>query len=91
MREKEGTEKPVGIRIMTMHASKGLEFERVFLPDLNEGRLPARQSVTAEEIEEERRMFYVAMTRAKKELYLLYCDQKTGKGIHSRFLEPLLQ
>lgn len=91
IREKEGTEKPAGIRIMTMHASKGLEFERVFLLDLNEGRLPARQSVTAEEIEEERRMFYVAMTRAKKELYLLYCDQKTGKGIPSRFLEPLLQ
>lgn len=91
IREKVGTEKPAGIRIMTMHASKGLEFERVFLPDLNEGRLPARQSVTAEEIEEERRMFYVAMTRAKKELYLLYCDQKTGKGVPSRFLEPLLQ
>lgn len=90
IRENEGAEKPSGVRIMTMHASKGLEFERVFLPDLNEGKLPAKQSVTAEEIEEERRMFYVAMTRAKKELYLLYCNQKTGKGIPSRFLDPLL-
>ena len=90
MQEKAGVKQASGIRIMTMHASKGLEFERVFLPDLNEGSLPSRQSVTAQEIEEERRMFYVAMTRAKNELYLLYCNQKTGKGIPSRFLEPLL-
>lgn len=82
--------KQSGIRLMTMHASKGLEFETVYLPDLNEGKIPSRQSVTPEEIEEERRMFYVAMTRAKKELHLLYCAKKTGKEIPSRFLEPIL-
>ncbi|MDE5932175.1 MAG: ATP-binding domain-containing protein, partial [Lachnospiraceae bacterium] len=79
-----------GIRLMTMHASKGLEFSTVYLPDVNEGKLPSRQSVTAEEIEEERRMFYVAMTRAKKELHILYCAHENGKERPSRFIEPLL-
>ena len=46
----------------TMHASKGLEFDRVYLPDCQEGKIPSAKSVTEAEIEEERRMFYVAMT-----------------------------
>ncbi len=64
---------------MTMHAAKGLEFHTVYLPDLNEGKLPSRQAVTPEGLEEERRMFYVAMTRAQKELHLLYCGKGNGK------------
>lgn len=79
-----------GIRLMTMHAAKGLEFSTVYLPDVNEGKLPSRQAVTPGEIEEERRMFYVAMTRAKKELHILYCEQENGKERPSRFIEPLL-
>ncbi len=79
-----------GIRLMTMHASKGLEFDTVYLPDVNEGRLPSRQSVTQEAVEEERRMFYVAMTRARKELHILYCSAENGKKVPSRFLAPLL-
>lgn len=82
--------KRTGIRLMTMHAAKGLEFSTVYLPDVNEGKLPSRQAVTPGEIEEERRMFYVAMTRAKKELQILYCEQENGKERPSRFLEPLL-
>ena len=85
--EKKDKEQRTGIRLMTMHASKGLEFETVYLPDINEGKIPSRQSVTMEAIEEERRMFYVAMTRAKKQLHILYC---TGKDKVSRFLEPIL-
>jgi len=82
--------KRTGIRLMTMHAAKGLEFSTVYLPDVNEGKLPSRQAASPEEIEEERRMFYVAMTRAQKELHILYCDRENGKERPSRFLEPLL-
>ena len=92
-KEKEGESgggKKAGISLMTMHASKGLEFDTVYLPDVNEGKIPIKQSVTAEAIEEERRMFYVAMTRAKKTLYILFCDKKEGKEKPSRFLSPLL-
>lgn len=79
-----------GIRIMTMHASKGLEFDTVFLPDLNEGILPGRRAVTDADIEEERRLFYVAMTRAKKRLVLLYLTgTKENPRVPSRFLAPL--
>lgn len=90
MENNIGDKQRTGIRLMTMHAAKGLEFSTVYLPDVNEGKLPSRQAVTAEEIEEERRMFYVAMTRAKKELHILYCDHGNGKERPSRFLEPLL-
>ena len=59
---------------MTMHASKGLEFDNVFIPDVNENVIPNSKAVTECEIEEERRMLYVAMTRAKKRLYILYSN-----------------
>ncbi len=79
-----------GVRIMTMHASKGLEFKAVFLPDLNEGIVPSRKSITIEEIEEERRMLYVAMTRAKEELYLGYVKgTKENPMRMSGFLRPV--
>lgn len=79
-----------GVRLLTMHACKGLEFDRVYLPDLNEGMIPTRKAHTKDEIEEERRLFYVAMTRARVHLELLYV-----KGTHenpcypTRFLLPL--
>ncbi|MCR5344335.1 MAG: ATP-dependent helicase [Butyrivibrio sp.] len=79
-----------GVRIMTMHASKGLEFKAVFLPDLNEGIVPSRKSITIEEIEEERRMLYVAMTRAKEELYLSFVKgTKENPMRMSGFLRPV--
>ena len=79
-----------GIQLMTMHASKGLEFSTVFLPECNEGKVPMDKAKTEEEIEEERRMFYVAMTRAKNKLCLFFHNGKTGKDAPSRFLDPLL-
>ena len=78
-----------GIRLMTMHASKGLEFDTVFLPDCQEGKTPYAKSKTADEIEEERRMFYVAMTRAKKELLITAYKGISGKDMPSRFLKCL--
>ena len=81
---KEETEKNPGVSVMTMHASKGLEFDTVILPDINEGRVPIRQAVSKEEIEEERRILYVAMTRAKERLFLCSVNERnpflTDKG-----------
>lgn len=86
---KEPERNEEGLQLMTMHASKGLEFRAVYVPECNEGKIPSDQSKTPAEIEEERRMFYVAMTRAKNKLCLLYHDGKTGKDMPSRFLNPL--
>ena len=60
------------VNIVTMHASKGLEWKIVILPDVNEGVVPHKKAVTDAELEEERRMFYVAMTRAKETLFLFH-------------------
>lgn len=80
-----------GISLLTMHTSKGLEFDTVYLPDCQEGKIPSAKSQTEEEIEEERRMFYVAMTRAKQELWIMAYQGKTGKDVPSRFLKCLDQ
>ena len=61
-----------GVRVMTMHACKGLEFDRVYLPALNEGIIPGRRCTQPQDFEEERRLLYVAMTRARDHLELLY-------------------
>lgn len=68
-----------GVQLITMHACKGLEYDYVFLPDCNEGKVPHKRAKTQEEVEEERRMFYVAMTRAKEKLEILYLYDKEGK------------
>ena len=60
------------VSLMTYHGAKGLEFDRVYLPDLNYGKVPHGRMLTVDELEEERRMFYVAMTRAKESLVLIY-------------------
>lgn len=79
------------LNLMTFHASKGLEFRSVYLIDLNEGLVPHRRAKTGEEIEEERRVLYVAMTRAKEELHLLYTEKRGGRDIPpSRFLRELM-
>ena len=66
------------IHMLTYHGAKGLEFDRVYLPDLNYGRVPHGRMLTKEELEEERRMFYVAMTRAKESLVLLHVKSQAG-------------
>ncbi|MCR5650556.1 MAG: ATP-dependent helicase [Lachnospiraceae bacterium] len=90
---KEDAKKPSdnkGVNILTMHASKGLEFPVVFIPDMNEGNIPYGKAVMPAETEEERRLFYVAMTRAKRKLYLLYTEENSGKKrLPSRFLEEI--
>ena len=75
---------------MTAHASKGLEFDAVFIPNCNEGTFPYGKMPDEEAVEEERRIFYVAMTRAVSDLYLLYINGKeNSKYVRSRFLNPL--
>lgn len=79
-----------GICLCTMHGSKGLEYDTVFLPNVNEGITPYRQAKGLAAAEEERRMFYVAMTRAKKQLHIWNVENLNGKEVlPSRFLEPL--
>ena len=73
--------------LVTMHGSKGLEYDVVFLPCCMEGVVPHKKSRDQAALEEERRMFYVGMTRAKKELYLSYAKgTKDAPGFASRFL-----
>ena len=77
--------------LMTMHGSKGLEYECVFIPDANEGVTPHNKAVLTADMEEERRMFYVAMTRAKKHLHISYLKERFNKEVSvSRFIEEIL-
>ena len=78
------------VSLLTMHASKGLEYDAVYLPDCNEGTVPHKKSMKGEQVEEERRMFYVAMTRARKRLILTWvAGTKEEPGFLSRFLSDL--
>lgn len=80
-----------GVNLMTMHAAKGLEFDTVFVIKANEGSCPYKKATADEEIEEERRLFYVAMTRAKRKLVISYVKEKNGKDLlPSRFVSELL-
>ena len=79
------------VQLMTIHSAKGLEFEDVFVIHANEGEIPHQKSEKKDEIEEERRLFYVALTRAKNNLCISYITQKNGNSIKpSRFVEELL-
>jgi DNA helicase-2/ATP-dependent DNA helicase PcrA len=90
-------EERVGVRLMTVHASKGLEFSYVFVTGLEEGLFPHNkdgENLGEEEREEERRLFYVAVTRAKKKLFLTYAQTRTifgsrGVNIPSEFVLEL--
>ena len=80
-----------GVHMLTMHGSKGLEYKIVLVMDVCEGIIPYNKAVLDSQIEEERRLFYVAMTRAKEKLYLLYPKQRYNKDTtRSRFIEELL-
>ena len=92
----QGNAKWNPVRIMTYHGSKGLEFDTVFLPFLNSGDVPHGRNLSTMELEEERRLFYVAVTRAKKSLYLSCEGMVQGENRQSVFwaelkdyLEPL--
>ncbi len=96
LKEKEKTFSPKhhedipekGIQLCTMHAAKGLEFDRVFLPDVNEGIIPGKRCVTKDALEEERRLLYVAITRARNELEIYYTRER-GRTL-SRYLKGLI-
>ena len=78
------------VKLLTMHGSKGLEFDMVWIPDLNEGIIPSRGAATDCQIEEERRMLYVAMTRAKQALMISFVTgTKENAMLPSRFLRPI--
>ena len=82
-------DKSCAVNLLSAHASKGLEFDTVFVVGLQEGVFPHNRAMSEEQIEEERRLLYVAMTRAKKYLYLVgRGEKKHGKKI-SRFLYEL--
>ncbi len=71
------------IKLMTVHAAKGLEFDHVFITGLEENLFPHKKhdaNISAEDAEEERRLFYVAVTRARKRLYLSYAQMRTIFG-----------
>ncbi|NLV83565.1 MAG: UvrD-helicase domain-containing protein [Spirochaetales bacterium] len=90
---EDPSDKP-GVTLITMHNTKGLEFDRVFITGLEEGLFPSRSCETDEDLQEERRIFYVAITRARKELYMFSCRQrllwgKTNWQMPSRFLKEI--
>ena len=82
-----------GVNLMTIHATKGLEYEVVFLPDLTEGILPHRKATDEAEIEEERRLFYVGITRAKSELFCFGVEEKGDNPDYelSRFYKEVVE
>lgn len=80
------------LHLLTVHGAKGLEYDRVWIPDCNEKIFPHGTMPEESAVEEERRIFYVAMTRAKKNLELLYLTgTKERPRQPSRFLNPLIE
>jgi len=95
LEEREG-ERADAVRLSTIHAAKGLEFPHVFVVGLEEGVLPHREAVDAENVEEERRLMYVALTRAQQSLHLSWCRTRKRAGERvdcrpSRFIGELVQ
>ncbi len=93
--EREVDPNTEAIKLTTIHQAKGLEYDVVFLIGAADGQLPTRRSIEAGDVEEERRLFYVAVTRAKNELYISYPRVATRAGpggmmlTQSRFLQEL--
>lgn len=80
------------VMLATMHGAKGLEFTAVFIIDANEGITPHKKAVQPSDIEEERRLFYVAMTRAREYLYISSSNERYNKHMkRSRFIPEILK
>lgn len=88
--QKKQQTRQQGVALLTMHGAKGLEFDHVFMIHCNEKCIPYKKAKTDAEIEEERRLFYVGMTRARKKLVISYVKEKNGKDMNpSRFVNEL--
>lgn len=96
MKKARESEKPWerdknSVAVMTMHSAKGLEYPIVYIPDANEGVIPHNKAVLKADLEEERRMFYVAMTRAKDRLHIYFTKERYHKRQEvSRFVREYL-
>ena len=93
-RQQEDDDAMDKVQLMTLHASKGLEFPHVYIIGMEEELLPHRASIEEDNIEEERRLCYVGITRAKRTLALTYCSKRKQYGemidcAASRFLDEL--
>ncbi len=96
MLDGQDDSKSDAVRLSTLHAAKGLEFAHVFLVGLEEGILPHREAVAAGDVDEERRLMYVGVTRAQRSLHLSFCRKRKRAGEWhdgqpSRFLSELAQ
>ena len=89
---KKRSKEKEGITLTTIHSAKGLEYEVVFVVDVNEEVIPHHKAVEEADLEEERRLFYVAVTRARHYLYLLYTKERYHKKTKaSRYLYELTE
>ena len=92
---EEAAGSTAGVNLLTYHRAKGLEWDAVFLPALEEGLLPIRQAKEADAVDEERRLLYVGITRARRHLALSWSARRTGQAGKeatrkpSRFLDAL--
>lgn len=82
------------VTLMTLHSAKGLEFDTVFMAGMEETLFPSQRSVTEDKLDEERRLCYVGITRAKENLFLTHCEQRhmydgIRRSLPSRFLDDI--
>lgn len=95
LEDKENQEKIKSVQLMTLHSAKGLEFDNVYIVGMEEGLFPNKQAKTDDkQMEEERRLMYVGITRARKQLTLSFCQLRRSYGreerqVPSRFLTEL--
>lgn len=92
--QDELTEERAAVSLMTVHASKGLEFDAVFITGMEQGLFPSTREDEKRDPEEDRRLFYVAITRAKKRLFLSYANERMKYGsreftIPSEFIDDI--
>jgi DNA helicase-2/ATP-dependent DNA helicase PcrA len=92
---EERTASPNGVNLLTLHRAKGLEWDAVFLPGVEEGTLPIRQADTPHAVTEERRLLYVGITRARRHLLITWAEMRAGPNDResrrrpSRFLRDI--